>query len=167
MKDRDVERLNYIFHALANGKIDSDVDRLVEEKMRGSKDEYFGRATERQVAELLRWYPGVLNVAITIPGSLEDHQGKDLRLKLKENDSTRVNEVFVQVKSSYSAVEEYKSKLRDKYRLNQQQLQERMFQERLILVAGRQPQEEIVRNFEEQLNDIQDYHRHHPDILSQ
>lgn len=153
-------RLERVFCGIKEGRsadqVYGELDRELENIRRRQE---IGPESERRVAKTLSSLSMVTHVERTRPNSRGDKRGVDMNVVLhRYNTDLVVDSVRVQVKSSKDRIRAFKKELAQKFDLqNNQEVDAWLLEQRLVLLNGQKPQEDIARNFLSQLHRINEF----------
>lgn len=152
--EKEEARIFAILQAIHKG---SDVDQVMNHVQEIETDQ-FGQETEDRVFRILSELHYIDSLALTGKWSELDRQGRDIALRLTNPYSGRDQIVFVQVKSSYERIAEFRQTIQRKFSLREHEIDGFLRQEKLILVNGRAKESELVTAFEDQLHAVLQHH---------
>lgn len=157
---KNLRRINQIFEDLEAGVAPYDIVEKHERQIEyGHEQNIAGREREEYVARVLADLSFVDSAKVSKPKDKNDRRGRDIIVYLNQGViSVSFDSVFIQVKSSYQSIKEFKTKIIRRCQIPPGQLDEWLMKKRLIIINGKNSEEEIVAEFTAQLDLISHYH---------
>lgn len=172
-KERDFNRsanrrsMDEVFEMIASGTPNAQITAYQDNRRQEFEDERArGVASEEKVRDVLKTLPYVFDGKILSGNKKSDRRRRDVVITLKPDEFFErfrdiwVNtnlQVFVQVKSSNSGVEQFLREVKGKHRYDEVELWKYMRSNRLIVLNAQLPDVKVFEQFETQLQNINEF----------
>lgn len=162
VETRGLQRMDLIFAGLRQGKTASDIDAMLADQRKQERQamrDKGGHKSELHVENVLSGLSYVDSARRTQRNGEEDISGVDIVVYFNERMvEFPFTNVSVQVKSTERHLKAFKRVAQERLKNSGQNVDDALKRKRLILINGRNSQEDILKSFEEQLHGIAVYH---------